>query len=187
MGRPWAGTIVEKWPKIEFLGKCRENGVVIAWSSFTFTDIIAMVPSDINFVYKDRYGAMGSLISRHQGFKRPKMAKNGILSHFSPFVPDYGRPVNPTSTFIDYNVITSCCFIEIYVEKTTPSYYQSIFLPLAWKLNVWPFFTVCAYGWKTLWLTKMLSPGVIATISMERELLQSITTPLPENWIFGNF
>ena len=62
MGRPWAGTIVEKWPKIEFWGKCRENGVVIAWSSFTFTDIIAMVPSDINFVYKDRYGAMGSLI-----------------------------------------------------------------------------------------------------------------------------
>ena len=99
MGRPWAGRIVEKWPKIEFLGKCRENGVVIAWSSFTFTDIIAMVPSDINFVYKDRYGAMGSLISRHQGFKRPKMAKKGILSHFSPFVPAYGRPVNPTSTF----------------------------------------------------------------------------------------
>ena len=39
MGRPCAGTIVEKWPKIGFFGKCRENGIVIAWSSFIFTDI----------------------------------------------------------------------------------------------------------------------------------------------------
>ena len=39
MGRPLAGTIVEKWLKIKLFGKCRENGIVIAWSSFTFTDI----------------------------------------------------------------------------------------------------------------------------------------------------
>ena len=84
---------------LNFWANVGENGVVIAWSSSTFKNIITMIPSDINFVYRDRYGAMGSLISRHHGFKRPKMAKKGILSHFSPFVPAYGRPVNPTSTF----------------------------------------------------------------------------------------
>ena len=45
-----------KWPKIEFSGKWRQNGVVIAWSSFLSADIIATAPSFVNIA---EVGSMG--------------------------------------------------------------------------------------------------------------------------------
>ena len=75
-GYPCAGTNGEKWPKcpkIQFSGKRRENGVVIAWSSFFFTDIIATAPSEKIFDNTSRDGANRLPKSRH---KWRKMAKN---------------------------------------------------------------------------------------------------------------
>ena len=68
-GRPQTGTNGEKWskwPKMEFSGKLWENGVVIAWSSFLFTDIIATAPSDNIFVNKGGGRVKRLLISRHR-------------------------------------------------------------------------------------------------------------------------
>ena len=56
----------QKWPNIEFLGKCQKNGVGIAWSIFLFTDIIATAPSDNIFVSKSRDGAKRLPMSRHK-------------------------------------------------------------------------------------------------------------------------
>ena len=58
-----------------------------------------------------------------------------IFGHFSLFVPAHGWPLNPTSTFIDKNVITGCCCNDICKERATLGYYQPIFPPFAWKCN----------------------------------------------------
>ena len=63
----------QKWPKIEISGEWWENGVVIAWSSFLFADIIATAPSDNSFVNKSGSGMKGLPSSRH---KWCKIAKN---------------------------------------------------------------------------------------------------------------
>ena len=36
----------------------------------------------------------------------PPFIENSILGHLPPFAPAYGRPLDPTFTFIDKNVIT---------------------------------------------------------------------------------
>ena len=65
----------QKWPKIEFSGQGRENGVVIAWSSFFSIDIIATAHSDNSYVSKSRGRIKGSPMRRHKWSKK-KMAKN---------------------------------------------------------------------------------------------------------------
>ena len=65
-----------------------------------------------------------------------------IFGHFLPFVPAHSRPLDPTSIFIDRNVITRCWCNYIYGEKATPRYYHPIFPPLAWKFYFWPFLAI---------------------------------------------
>ena len=71
------GKMVKNDQKLKFSGKWQKNGVacgmVIAWSSFFFTDIIATAPSDNIFVNKSGGGIGGSLMSKH---KQGKIAKN---------------------------------------------------------------------------------------------------------------
>ena len=55
------------------------------------------------------------------------LSENSILGHLSPFVPAQGQPLDPTSAFIDRNVITRCCCSDSYRKKTTPGYYHPIF------------------------------------------------------------
>ena len=55
-------------------GKRRENGVVIAWSSFLSINIIARARCDYSFVFKNGGGIKGLPISRQKWYK---MAKNG--------------------------------------------------------------------------------------------------------------
>ena len=82
--------------------------MVIAWSSFLFTDIIATAPRDNIFVHKGRDEAKGLPISRHQKCKMALSFIFGLFSHFSPFVPAHWQPLDPDSAFIDRNVITKC-------------------------------------------------------------------------------
>ena len=58
-----------------------------------------------------------------------------IFSHFSLFLPAHGWPLNPTSTFIDKNVITGCFCNDICKERATLGYYHPIFPPSARKCN----------------------------------------------------
>ena len=91
-GYPCAGTNGEKWPKcpkIQFSGKRRENGVVIAWSSFFSIDIIATAPCDNSFVNKSGGGITN-------GEKWPKIEflgkcrENGVVIACSSFLfPDF--------------------------------------------------------------------------------------------------
>ena len=74
-----------------------------------------------------------------------------IFGHFSRFVPAHGRPLDPTSVFIDKNVITGCCCNEIYKKKATSGYYHLILPPFPWKFSFWPFLAICAYFWATPW------------------------------------
>ena len=78
----------QKWPKIEFSGQWRENGVVIAWSSFFSIDIIATAPCDNSFVNKSGGGITN-------GEKWPKIEfsgkcrENGVVIACSSFLfPD---------------------------------------------------------------------------------------------------
>ena len=137
-GGPWVGTNGEKWPKIEFSGKCWENGVEIARSSFLFRDIIATAPNDTIFINKSKDVVKRLPISRQKRKKwpkRPKMEYLPIFDHFSPFVPAHAWPLDPTSTFVHLNDTTWCFFNEIYGEKAFPGYYHPIFPPFAWKFN----------------------------------------------------
>ena len=59
------------------------------------------------------------------------LPKNSIFGHFSTIVPAHGRPIDPTSAFIDENVITGCCCIDIYRERAISGYYHPIFSPFA--------------------------------------------------------
>ena len=79
------------------------------------------------------------------------LSENSILGHLSPFVPAQGQPLDPTSAFIDRNVITRCCCSDSYRKKTTPGYYHPIFPSFAWKFNIWPFCPICACSWATPW------------------------------------
>ena len=56
MSRNKQRKMVKNGQKNEFSGKWRENGVVTAWSSFLFTDIISTAPSKIFFVNTSRDG-----------------------------------------------------------------------------------------------------------------------------------
>ena len=74
--------------------------------------------------------------------KWPKIEYLAIFDHFSPFEPAHRQPIDPTSTFIDQNVISGCCFNEICNERVTPGYYHSFFLTSALKLNFWSFLAI---------------------------------------------
>ena len=65
--------------KIQFSGKRRENGVVIAWSSFFFTDIIATAPSEKFLDNTSRDGANRSPKSRHKWWKMAKNDKKKVF------------------------------------------------------------------------------------------------------------
>ena len=123
-----------------------------------------------------------------------------IFGHFSPFVPAHGQPLDPTSVFIDKNVITRCCCNEIFKAKATTGYYHLILPPFPWKFNFWPFLAIfhhlCLMVGNPLTpspflLTKMLPLGAVAMKSMKRKLLQAITTPFshrsPDISILGHF
>ena len=71
------------------------------------------------------------------------LPENSIFDHLPPFAPAYGRPPYFTSTFIDKNVNTVCCYYDIYGKKSIPGCFHpmSRHFPLsAWKFNFWPFF-----------------------------------------------
>ena len=102
-----------------------------------------------------------------------------IFDHFSPFVPAHGWPLNPTSAFIDKNVITGSCSNEIYGKKATPGYFNPIFPSFAWKLNFRTFLAIFHYLCllmgnpliaPLLLLTNTLSLGAFAMISTKRDL-----------------
>ena len=56
----------QKWPKIEFSGKWRENGVVIALGIFFSIDIITTAPFDNIFANKSGGGIKGLALSGHK-------------------------------------------------------------------------------------------------------------------------
>ena len=141
-----------------------------AWYSFLSVDIIATATSDNIFVNKSGGGIKGSPISTgcccnnihgekaipgcfHPVFQPlPAMwLKIGFLAILSPFAPAYGRPLDPTSAFIDKNVITDCYGSDIHGEKAIQGYFHPISPPFAKKLNFWPFTPVCAPPWATPW------------------------------------
>ena len=55
--------------------------------------------------------------------------KTPFLAILSPFAPTYGWPLDPTSAFIDKNVITGCCCNDIYGEKAIPGCFHPNVLP----------------------------------------------------------
>ena len=60
------------------------------------------------------------------------LLENSIFSHFSPFVPAHGQPLDPTSltsAFYDKTIIIGSCCNDIYGERATLGYYHSIFPP----------------------------------------------------------
>ena len=48
------------------------------------------------------------------------LPENSIFGYLPPFAPAYEQHLDPTSTFIDKNVITGCYCINIYGEKAIP-------------------------------------------------------------------
>ena len=82
------------------------------------------------------------------------LPENSIFGHLPPFVPAYGRPLDPTSTFIDKNVITGCYCNNINGEKAIPGCFHPIVLPspaIYWKFNFRPFTPICTCLWATPW------------------------------------
>ena len=150
-GCPWAGT---NGSKIKFSCKWRKDEVVIACSHILTLTITVTALSDNFFVNKIKGGVKGWPMSRH---KWGKMAKKRIYrlmagsGHFALFVPVHGQPLDPTSAFIDKNVITRCCCSDSYRNKAIPGYYHPIFPPFAWRFNFLPFCLICACSWATPW------------------------------------
>ena len=111
-----------------------------------------------------------------------------------------GNPLIPPP-FLKTKLLSQRAVAIIFIERKL---LQAITTPFShhfpWKFNFWLFlaiyhhFCLCMGDpliLPPLSLTKMLSPGAVVMITMERKLLQAITTPfshhLPENSIFGHF
>ena len=119
-------------------------------------------------------------ISRH-------LPENSIFGHLPPLAPAYGRPLDPTSTLIDKNVITGCCCNNIYGEKAIPGCFHLIVLPSPAICLKIQFFAIYPHlrlflgdplTHPPLLLTKMLSLDAIAIIYTKRKLFQAVSTPL---------
>ena len=119
-------------------------------------------------------------ISRH-------LPENSIFCHLPPFAPVYGQPLDPTSTFIDKNVITGCYCNNIYKEKAIPGCFYPIVSPsppICLKipfLAIYPHLRLLMGDPLTpppLLLTKMLILDAIAMIYTERKQFQAFSTPL---------
>ena len=126
----------QKWPKIQFSGKGPENGAVTA--CFNWQKCYHWVLLQWN-LQKESYFR---LLPPHFPAISLKIQFLAIFGHFSPFVPAHGRPLDPTSAFIDITIITECSCNDMCIEKAAPGYYHPIFLPLAWKLNFWSFLAI---------------------------------------------
>ena len=59
-----------------------------------------------------------------------QLHKDWIFSHFAPFVPAQGQPLDPTFAVTDKNIITEFCCNDIYGKKGFQSHY-TYFLPLS--------------------------------------------------------
>ena len=110
-----------------------------------------------------------------------------LSRHLPPFAPVYGQPPDPTSTFIDKNVITGCCCNNTYREKVIPECFYPIFLPSPASCLKIQFLTIYPHLRQlmgnpltppSLLLTKMLPVDAIAIIYTERKLFQALSTPL---------
>ena len=68
----------------------------------------------VAIVYKERrlFQAVLTPLPANSGH----LPDNSIFGHLPPFAPAYGQPLDPTSTFIDKNVITGCYCNNIYGE-----------------------------------------------------------------------
>ena len=118
-------------------------------------------------------------ISRH-------LPENSIFGHLPPFAPAYGQPLDPTSTFIDKNVITGRCCNYIYREKAISSFFSPIVPPcpaICLKIQFFAFYphlrlVVIALFTPPLLLTKMLSLDAVVIIYTMRKLFQAVSTPL---------
>ena len=110
-----------------------------------------------------------------------------IFDHLPPFAPVYGQPLDPTSTFIDKNVITGCCCNNTCREKVIPECFYPIFLPSPASCLKIQFLTIYPHLRQlmgnpltppSLLLTKMLPVDAIAIIYAMRKLVQAVSTPL---------
>ena len=109
-----------------------------------------------------------------------------IFGHLPPFVPAYKQPLDPTSTFIDKNVITGCCCNNTYGEKAIPSCFYPIAPPspaICLKIQFLAFFpllrlVIIALFTPPLLLTKMISLDAFEIIYTMRKLFQAVSAPL---------
>ena len=122
------------------------------------------------------------------------LPENWIFAHFGyfwPFMPAHGWPLDPTSLFIDINIIIGYCCNEIYRKKATPGYYNSIFLPFAKKIKFLVIFGhflsfVPAHGWPLDPTSAFISKNVI-TGCCHNEIYGEKATPGYYNLIFLPF
>ena len=121
-----------------------------------------------------------SAISHH-------LPEKSIFGHLPPFAPAYGQPLDPTSAFIDKNVITGCCCNSIYGEKAIPGCFHPIVPPspaICLKnqfLAIYPHLRLLMGDPLTpppLLLTKMLTLYAVTMIYTERKLFQAVSTRL---------
>ena len=89
-----------------------------------------------------------------------------IFGHFLPFVPSQRWLLDPTSAFIDENVITGCCCIDIYGERAISGYYHPIFSPFAWK---WNFFVILSYF--SPFVPALGQPNDLISASIDKNLI----------------
>ena len=131
-------------------------------------------------------------ISRH-------LPKNSVFGHLPPFAPAYGRPLDPTTPFINKNVITGCCCNNLYGKKENPGCFYP-FVPLSPTiclknqfLAIYPHLRLLMGNPLTLpplLLTKMSSLDIVAIIYTDRKGFQADSTPLsrhlpPFAWKFN--
>ena len=116
------------------------------------------------------------------------LSENSILGHLFPFVLAYGQLLDPTSAFIDKNVITRCCCSDSYRNRAIPGYYHPIFPPLAWRFNFWPFclFCACFVPFCPLflispWVTFMMDIIRFSDVSLEMVIFPFLATLTPRN------
>ena len=170
-------------------GRWRDNGMETAWNSFLSTTkfIDKRFHHWMLLQYYIRrkshcmlFPPFCSTISHH-------LPENSIFGHLPPFAPAYGRPLDPTSTFIDKNVITGCYCNNTHGEKAIPGCFHPIVSPSPAIYLKIPFLAIYPHlrllmgdplTPPSLLLTKMLLLDAIAVIHTEKKLFQAVSTPL---------
>ena len=146
-----------------------------------------------------RKGSFAGLLPPHYPAISCHLPENSIFGHLPPFASAFGQPLDPTSTFIDKNVITGCYCNNIYREKAILGCFHPIVSPsppICLKipfLAIYPHLRLLKGDPLTpppLLLTKMLSYDAIAIIYTERKQFRAVSTPLsphlsPFAWEFN--